>query len=44
MDVELVNLQALLSPDEIAAAVLRLCLPESGSINGQAIEIGGDGI
>jgi NAD(P)-dependent dehydrogenase (short-subunit alcohol dehydrogenase family) len=34
----------LLAPEEIAASVLRLCLPESGSINGQAIEIGGDGI
>jgi NAD(P)-dependent dehydrogenase (short-subunit alcohol dehydrogenase family) len=34
----------LLAPQEVAAVVLRLCLPESGSINGQAIEIGGDGI
>jgi NAD(P)-dependent dehydrogenase (short-subunit alcohol dehydrogenase family) len=34
----------LLAPEEVAAAVLRLCLPEGGSINGQAIEIGGDGI
>ncbi|HEX5183439.1 MAG TPA: SDR family oxidoreductase [Allosphingosinicella sp.] len=34
----------LLEPEEVAAAVLRLCLPESGSINGQAIEIGGEAI
>jgi NAD(P)-dependent dehydrogenase (short-subunit alcohol dehydrogenase family) len=32
----------LLAPGEVAAAVLRLCLPESGSINGQAIELTGE--
>jgi NAD(P)-dependent dehydrogenase (short-subunit alcohol dehydrogenase family) len=31
----------LVSPDEVAAAVLWLCLPESGSINGQAIAVAG---
>jgi NAD(P)-dependent dehydrogenase (short-subunit alcohol dehydrogenase family) len=31
----------LLAPEEVAAAVLRLCLPESGSINGEAIEVTG---
>ena len=33
----------LLTPDEVAAVLLRLCLPESASVTGQAIEIpGGD--
>ncbi|MEA3001572.1 MAG: hypothetical protein QOH81_360 [Sphingomonadales bacterium] len=32
----------LLAPGEVAAAVLRLCLPESGSISGQAIELTGE--
>lgn len=32
----------LLAPEEVAAAVLRLCLPESGSISGQAIELTGE--
>jgi NAD(P)-dependent dehydrogenase (short-subunit alcohol dehydrogenase family) len=31
----------LISPEEVAAAVLWLCLPESGSINGQAISVAG---
>ena len=31
----------LVTPDEVAAAVLWLCLPESGSINGQAIAVAG---
>ena len=31
----------LVSPEEVAAAVLWLCLPESGSINGQAIAVAG---
>jgi len=31
----------LITPDEVAQAVLRLCLPEGASINGQAIEITG---
>ena len=31
----------LVTPEEVAAAVLWLCLPESGSINGQAIAIAG---
>ncbi len=31
----------LISPEEVAAAVLWLCLPESGSINGQAIAVAG---
>jgi NAD(P)-dependent dehydrogenase (short-subunit alcohol dehydrogenase family) len=32
----------LLAPEEVAAAVLQLCLPESGSISGQAIELTGE--
>jgi NAD(P)-dependent dehydrogenase (short-subunit alcohol dehydrogenase family) len=32
----------LLAPEEVAASVLRLCLPESGSISGQAIELTGE--
>jgi NAD(P)-dependent dehydrogenase (short-subunit alcohol dehydrogenase family) len=32
----------LLAPEEVAAAVLRLCLPESGSISGQAIDVTGE--
>jgi NAD(P)-dependent dehydrogenase (short-subunit alcohol dehydrogenase family) len=32
----------LLAPEEVASAVLRLCLPESGSISGQAIEVTGE--
>jgi NAD(P)-dependent dehydrogenase (short-subunit alcohol dehydrogenase family) len=32
----------LLAPEEVAAAVLRLCLPQSGSINGEAIEVTGE--
>jgi NAD(P)-dependent dehydrogenase (short-subunit alcohol dehydrogenase family) len=32
----------LLAPEEVAAAVLRLCLPESRSISGQAIELTGE--
>ena len=31
----------LVTPQEVAAAVLWLCLPESGSINGQAIVVAG---
>jgi NAD(P)-dependent dehydrogenase (short-subunit alcohol dehydrogenase family) len=31
----------LVAPEEVAAAVLWLCLPESGSINGQAIAVAG---
>jgi NAD(P)-dependent dehydrogenase (short-subunit alcohol dehydrogenase family) len=31
----------LIAPDDVAQAVLRLCLPEGASINGQAIEITG---
>jgi NAD(P)-dependent dehydrogenase (short-subunit alcohol dehydrogenase family) len=31
----------LIAPGEVAAAVLWLCLPESGSINGQAIAVAG---
>jgi NAD(P)-dependent dehydrogenase (short-subunit alcohol dehydrogenase family) len=31
----------LIAPEEVAAAVLWLCLPESGSINGQAIAVAG---
>ena len=31
----------LVTPEEVAAAVLWLCLPESGSINGQAIAVAG---
>jgi NAD(P)-dependent dehydrogenase (short-subunit alcohol dehydrogenase family) len=31
----------LVTPQEVAAAVLWLCLPESGSINGQAIAVAG---
>ena len=31
----------LITPEEVAAAVLWLCLPESGSINGQAIAVAG---
>ena len=31
----------LVAPQEVAAAVLWLCLPESGSINGQAIAVAG---
>jgi NAD(P)-dependent dehydrogenase (short-subunit alcohol dehydrogenase family) len=31
----------LVLPEEVAAAVLWLCLPESGSINGQAIAVAG---
>jgi len=29
------------TPDEVAEAVLFLCLPESGSINGRAIAVDG---
>ena len=32
----------LLAPEEVAAEVLRLCLPESGSISGEAIEVTGE--
>jgi NAD(P)-dependent dehydrogenase (short-subunit alcohol dehydrogenase family) len=32
----------LLAPEEVAAAVLQLCLPGSGSISGQAIELTGE--
>lgn len=32
----------LLAPEEVAAAVLQLCLPESSSISGQAIELTGE--
>jgi NAD(P)-dependent dehydrogenase (short-subunit alcohol dehydrogenase family) len=42
---ELAKLNAggrLLAPEEVAAAVLQLCLPESGSISGQAIELTGE--
>jgi NAD(P)-dependent dehydrogenase (short-subunit alcohol dehydrogenase family) len=31
----------LVTPDEVAAAILWLCLPESGAINGQAIAVAG---
>ena len=31
----------LITPEEVAQSVLRLCLPSSASINGQAIEITG---
>ena len=31
----------LVTPEEVAAAVVWLCLPESGSINGQAIAVAG---
>jgi len=31
----------LITPEEVAQTVLRLCLPEGGSINGEAIEITG---
>ncbi|MDQ3140415.1 MAG: SDR family oxidoreductase [Pseudomonadota bacterium] len=32
----------MITPEEVAASVLNLCLPESGGITGQAIEIGGE--
>ncbi len=32
----------LITPEEVALAVLRLCLPQGASINGQAIEITGE--
>jgi len=32
----------IVAPEEVAAAVARLCLPESGGISGQAVLVGGD--
>jgi len=31
----------LVTPEEVAQAVLRLCLPSAGAVNGQAIEVNG---
>jgi NAD(P)-dependent dehydrogenase (short-subunit alcohol dehydrogenase family) len=32
----------LITPEEVAQTVLRLCLPSSGSVNGQTIAVTGD--
>ena len=33
--------QRLVTPDEVAAAVAWLCLPDSAAVNGQAISVSG---